>query len=110
MNTKQKIAFLLADYAVRSIAARHFPELAKLAPIRSIKTADAATTNAANATDAADAATRAADAATRAAYDAAYTAYAANAAAYAANYTTGVMYANDMRALINIAIDPDRYW
>ena len=112
MNTNQKISFLLADYAVRIIAARHFPELAKLEPIRSVKTADTAyyTANAAYA--AANAARYAANAATHA-DAAAYAdtaAAAAYAAYYAANYTTSVMYANDIRALINIAIDPDRYW
>ena len=124
MRIKQKISFLLADYAVRIIAARHFPELAKLESIRSIETAAAAhaAVYAAAASTAyygadADAAYYAADAADAAAAstvyyaadaDAAY--YAANVAYYAANYTTSVMYANDIRALINIAIDPDLYW
>ena len=37
MNTKQKISLLFSDYALRVIQARIVPELADLAPIRSIE-------------------------------------------------------------------------
>ena len=42
MNTKQKIAFLLADYAVRVIAGRDYPILTELPLIQSVTTANAA--------------------------------------------------------------------
>ena len=87
MNTKQKIAFILADYAVHVIAARHFPELAKLESIRSVGTANAAY------------------------YAALITNYATDAArtaTCAAN--VNVNHIIDMRQLINIAIDPNKYW
>ena len=132
MNTKQKIAFLLADYTVRVIAARQLPKFAELEPIRSIETAAVANTAAYAAYTTADAAYAAY--AAYVAYYAAYAAYyAANAAraAYAADAAnaaraasnavvvaniiaivkqTSDNYAIDIRELINIAVDPDRYW
>ena len=101
MWANQEIAFLLADYAVRVIAARHFPELTELKPIRSIETANTAYTAAYATTDAAY---YARNVAYYAALTAAITADAANAANINVNYII------DMRQLINIAIDPDRYW
>ena len=139
MHINQKIAFLLSDYSIRVIAASYFPELAELDPIRSNATSYGAhialtkfyythsiarvASNAGNVVRSAYAAYHAAtDAASNAAYYARNVAYyaaltaaraatnAANTAANAATNTDTTNYANDMRALINIAIDPDRYW
>ena len=109
MNTKQKIAFLLADYTVRVIAARQLPKFAELEPIRSIETAAVANTAAYAA--ATSTAARTADAA----YYAANAARAASNAVVVANIIaivkqTSDNYAIDIRELINIAVDPDRYW
>ena len=129
MRIKQKISFLLADYAVRIIAARHFPELAKLEPIRSIETARVAYT------------------AIYAIYDINYkydinynydsiitviidvvdivrynpptisdtaevAEYVADTVAYAtiANIINSAEYVTNLRTLIDIAINPNRYW
>ena len=131
MNTQQKIAFLLADYAVRVIAARFVPELAELTPIRSLETASAAyiyinnsvtyTNNHASAYTRFYAARAADNAANviRIADNAIYyairvtntTITAANTTITAADTSDiGNHYIIDMRELINIAIDPDRYW
>ena len=113
MNTKQRIALLLADYAVRVIEARYFPKFTELAPIRSIETAkNTAKTVMLNSIR------------YRISYanHAAYGIYAIidnypeDAIGYIVEVAIHVTddnittYPIDMRMLINIAIDPDRYW
>ena len=124
MHTKQKIAFLLADYAVRVIAARQFSELRKLPPIRSAEISDDAWIIARNIAFSVQGYTaRIAYNAARAASNAGHkegqsTTIAAihtmhNAISDAPEHSIQALintYNIDMRALINIALDPDRYW
>ena len=124
MNTNQKITLLFADYTIRIIAARIAPDLAQLKPIRSIESiADAyafassinfyvtftdvnMSQNEINRMYIANLADL--HYMTHSAYFNIYNA--ANAFYFAARNNNVDNYAIDIRALFNIACNPNKYW